>query len=88
MAIDYSDPSTAGSIFEIEFDAASRGADVLWASQYPGEKELLYPPCTYLTCESVVQPAETGGIRLLKVKASMLRDGGAWMSDGRAMDER
>ena len=41
------------SIFEIPFDAGSRGANVQWVSQYPYECELIYPPCTYLTCENV-----------------------------------
>ena len=41
------------TIFTFTFDAASRAADVQWISQYPYEKELLYPPCTYITVESV-----------------------------------
>lgn len=51
VAIEYATrhfTSATCSIFEIEFDAASRGASVQWASQYPYEEELLYPPCTYL----------------------------------------
>ena len=39
------------TVFEIAFDGASRGAQVQWVSQFPYEAELLYPPCTYLTCE-------------------------------------
>ena len=42
-----------GTVFEIPFNMASRGASVQWVSQYPYENELLYPPCTYLTCEKV-----------------------------------
>lgn len=40
-------------IFEIQFDAASRGASVRWCSQFPYEEELIYPPCTYLTSEKI-----------------------------------
>lgn len=55
VAIEYATKGAeaVGSVFEIQFDAASRGADVQWVSQYPYEAELLYPPCTYLTCESL-----------------------------------
>jgi hypothetical protein len=55
VAIEYAmrGAEACGTLFEIQFDAASRGADVQWVSQYPYEAELLYPPCTYLTCESV-----------------------------------
>ena len=57
-----------GTIFEIEFDAGSRGARVQWVSQYPYEEELLYPPCTFLTCKSV---NIVGGIRHVAVSASV-----------------
>lgn len=55
VAIEYAmkGSDAVGTIFEIQFDAASRGADVQWVSQFPYEAELLYPPCTYLTCEGV-----------------------------------
>ena len=37
-------------------------------SQYPYEEELLYPPCTYLTCKS---STKTGNIRYLIMTASV-----------------
>jgi len=66
------DPSSC-TIFEIKFDAASRGASVKWVSQFPYEDELLYPPCTYLTCESsrVLEDPEFKGIRCLSVRATV-----------------
>ena len=42
-----------GTIVVIKLGAASRGAHVQWASQYPFEAELLYPPFTYLKCDKV-----------------------------------
>jgi len=66
------DPSNC-SIFEIPFDAGSRGANVQWVSQYPYECELIYPPCTYLTCENVTTREEgnLAGIRCLSVRATV-----------------
>jgi hypothetical protein len=41
-----------GTILKLEFDMASRGASIQFLSQYPQEKEWLWPPCTNLTCSS------------------------------------
>ena len=60
--------SRSGAIFQIEFDIASRGADVQWLSQYPAERELLYPPCTSLTCTDMV---EIGEKKILQVTATV-----------------
>lgn len=61
-------PEEDGTILEITFDAASRGANVQWVSQFPVEAELLYPPCTYLTSERM----ETiGSKRHIFVRASV-----------------
>ena len=38
------------TLFEIPLDGGSTGADVSWISQYPEEVEILFPPCTYITC--------------------------------------
>ena len=56
-----------GSIFEIAFDRASRGADLQFLSQYPAEKEFLYPPGTELTCQGV---RVEGGKRVLRLQAT------------------
>ena len=56
------------TIFEIEFDGGNRGAKVKWVSQFPYEEELLYPPCTYLTCKSV---SANDGVRHIIVTASV-----------------
>ena len=60
-------------IFKLEFNAASRGADVQWISQFPYEKELLYPPFTYLTFEGeeIYSESPAKGIRLIKLGASV-----------------
>ena len=76
VAVEYAkrgtDPSNC-SIFEIPFDAGSRGANVQWVSQYSYECELIYPPCTYLTCENVTIQKEgnLAGIRCLSVRATV-----------------
>ena len=50
IAVDFSGgKGKGGSIFEITFDAASRGAQVGPFSLWPQEQELLFPPYTYLT---------------------------------------
>ena len=56
-----------GSIFEITFNSASRGADLQFLSQFPAEREFLYPPGTALTCEGV---RSEGGKRVLKLQAT------------------
>lgn len=49
-AVDYAGGAASrGSILQIQFDMASRGASVKWVSQFPFEEELLFPPCTALT---------------------------------------
>lgn len=62
--------SDVGTIFIIEFTAASKGARVNWVSQYPYEDELLFPPCTYLTCTSSEYRSDIG-LRCLKITANV-----------------
>lgn len=51
VAIDYSGGLfESGSLFVIDFDLTSRGASVGFLSQYPQEEELIFPPCTGLSC--------------------------------------
>ena len=66
-AIDYSGrPEARGTIFQISFDISNRGADLRWISQYPFERELLFPPGTSLTVmdEQKISPTK----RVLHVK--------------------
>lgn len=44
-----------------------------WVSQYPYEDELLYPPCTYLSTESVsiIENGPGKGMRLIKMRANV-----------------
>ena len=64
--------SVAGSIFEIDFSAESRGADLQFLSQYPAEEEMLYPPLTQLECLGATGTA--GGKRMFKVRATFQTD--------------
>ena len=69
VALDYSGGgSTKGSIMVIDFDMNSRGASIQWLSQYPHEEELLFPPCTGLSCTDV---SEHGAKRCLRVNAQV-----------------
>ena len=70
VAVEYGMRGTTkeSTIFEIEFDGGNRGAKVKWVSQFPYEEELLYPPCTYLTCKSVTS---VENIRHVVVTASV-----------------
>eukprot|EP00966_Prymnesium_polylepis_P100399 2325669-Prymnesium_polylepis.1 len=49
-AIDYAGggDGVVGILLEMELGMTSRGADLEWISQYPGEKEVLLPPLTAL----------------------------------------
>ena len=42
--------------------------DHIKVSQYPYEEELLYPPCTYLTCKS---SSKSGNLRYIIMTASV-----------------
>ena len=67
VALDYSGGSAIqGSIMVIDFDMNSRGAAIQWLSQYPHEEELLFPPCTGLSCTDV---SDDGSKRCIMVNA-------------------
>jgi hypothetical protein len=52
------DRGKKGSIIEIKFNAASRGANLQPFSVWPFEQELLFPPFTYLAFRFCEQPGE------------------------------
>jgi hypothetical protein len=43
------------ALFAVTFAKQTRGADVAFLSQYPAEREMLYPPGTSLTCQGVTR---------------------------------
>jgi hypothetical protein len=69
VAVEYSGgASVPGTLFKIDFDMASRGANVQCLSQFADEAELLFPPCTMLTCTGVSQ---MGHKRFVNVRATI-----------------
>ena len=52
----------------IDFDMNSRGAAIQWLSQYTHEEELLFPPCTDLSCTDV---SDDGSKRCIMVNAQV-----------------
>ena len=63
-----------GSLFQIEFDAASPGAQLEFLSQYPKEEELVFPPGTMLTCMAVEPLEGQASKRLLRINCSINPD--------------
>ena len=57
----------------LDFTLTARGAAVRFLSQYPHEKEFLFPPCTVMQCLGVSEHRSTpyGEKRLLKVSAQV-----------------
>ena len=55
VAMSYADPKvkTAGFVLELQQGVISRGANLSWLSQYPGEAEVCFPPLTALEVRSV-----------------------------------
>jgi hypothetical protein len=59
VAVQYS-MSSNSLLFKISVpDFMSMGADLQWLSAFPGEKEFLYPPLTYLKPTKRVDPPVT-----------------------------
>ena len=56
-----------GSLFQIEFTDANRGAALQFLSQYPAEEELVFPPGTMLTCMGEDALTEHPNTRLLRI---------------------
>ena len=70
IAVQYSGMrENRGTVFEIIVGRIDIGADLSWISQYPGEKEILFPP---LTCLEVIdEPRVEGNIIVFPLRANM-----------------
>ena len=51
-------------IFVVEYDVACHGADISLVSVYPGEMEVLFPPCTGLSLKQSHSSPESGHARV------------------------
>ena len=58
-----------GTVFEILVGRVDLGADLSELSQYPGEKEMLFPPLTFL--EVVGEPRVEGSVVVFMLRANM-----------------
>ena len=75
VAVSYSGgKENKGTILELDFDIAGRGADIQFLSQYPEEKEWLWPPCTSLTC-SRGSVRYDGAKTIVNVRAAVTQKG-------------
>jgi hypothetical protein len=75
VAVKYSGgKENKGTILELEFGIDSRGADIQFLSQYPEEKEWLWPPCTSLTC-SKDSIRNDGAKTIVNVRAAVTQKG-------------
>lgn len=63
-----SDSSARGVLFEIEQGAIDRGADISMFSQYPHEREVLWPPLTSL---QVTSSRVVGTATIVRVRANV-----------------
>jgi hypothetical protein len=89
IAFDFSGGSKKqGSIFEIKFDLASRGANVQPFSIWPQEAELLFGPYTSLCVENAGDVQKKGRKRFIKLRASISTNRPSLdeQSDGAALD--
>ena len=73
VAFNYSTFKGAGLLFEVRMGAMDRGADLSWLSQYPHEKEVLFPPMTLLEVQDCI--AE-GGTLVVHLNADVNRQCG------------
>ena len=58
-----------GTVFDISVGRVDLGADLSELSQYPGEKEMLFPPLTFL--EVVGEPRVEGDVVVFPLRANM-----------------
>jgi uncharacterized protein len=70
VAVQYSgvrDNKPKASIMEIHPNSVDRGADISDFSQYPGEKEFLIVPCSFVQCDGIQRTEITDGGGILTV---------------------
>jgi NLR family CARD domain-containing protein 3 len=74
VAVQYSGAGgRRGTVLEIAAGRVDIGADLSWVSQYPCEKEFLFPP---LTCLEVVdEPRVEGGVIVIPIRANICLKG-------------
>ena len=60
--------SGIGIVMEMQMGMLDRGADLAWLSQYPNEREILFPPLTGCEVQSV---RVEGAVRVVSVRLSV-----------------
>jgi len=76
VAIQYCQGKMPSVVLQIEQGMVNRGADIAWLSQYPEEKETLFPPLTALEVvrdpsTERVCPTTVGAVAMLPVRPSV-----------------
>lgn len=74
IALTYAGSEYPGSLYTIEFDGANLGANLSFLSQYPEEKELVFPPGTMLTCMDVETMPEYANLSRLRIQCAINPD--------------
>ena len=66
MAADFAKAGANPMVFKYDTESCiDRGADIAFLSVYQGEKEVLYPPLTYLKLEGMKQEQVAGATMLV-----------------------
>ena len=61
---------TSSTLIDAEMGMVDRGADIAWLSQYPEEREILFPPLTAIEVLET-QAEQTDGQEVLRVKVRL-----------------
>jgi hypothetical protein len=69
-AVSYSISSESLIFRIVTKNKLQRGAELQWLSAFPGEKEILFPPLTYLQPTGRTQVIEVGKCRFTVVEVS------------------
>ena len=68
QAIEYASGGGASTVLEMRMGMVDRGADLTWLSQYPHEKEVLFPPLTGLEARGA---RVDGGVLVVEASLSL-----------------